>query len=57
MVLVSRSFKVKVFAWTAVLDRVNTNDPLQSRRPNDALSPKVYLVNYKADESQSPCFA
>lgn len=34
---------VKALIWTAILHRINTNDLLQTRRPNKDLSPDVCM--------------
>ena len=48
--------KVKAFVWTAVLNRINTNDLLQIRRPNKALSPNVCVMCFQSAETNSHLF-
>lgn len=49
-------FKVKAFAWTMVLNKANTNDLLQIRRPHMALSPNVCVFCFKEEETHSHLF-
>ena len=44
-------FKVKSFAWLVVHKKVNTNDLLQLRRPNKALSPDICKLCMKHGET------
>lgn len=37
-------YKIKIFAWTAALNWLNTNWMSQIRRPNDALSLDACLI-------------
>lgn len=47
---------VKNFVWTAELNRINTNDFLQTRRPNKALSPNVCMTCLRSSETSSHLF-
>ena len=48
--------KVKSFIWTVVLNRINTNDILQVRRPHKAISPYVFVMCGANSESVSHLF-
>ena len=48
--------KVKAFVWTAVLNRINTNDMLQKRRPLMALSPNMCIMCGLDFESRAHLF-
>ena len=48
--------KVKAFVWTAVLNRINTNDMLQKRRPLMALSPNMCIMCGLDSESGAHLF-
>lgn len=48
--------KVKAFSWTAALNKINTLDNLQKRRPHKALSPNVCIICLKNAESVAHLF-
>lgn len=48
--------QVKAFAWTVVVNRVNTNDLLQIRWPHKALSPNVCVLCFKDAETHIHLF-
>lgn len=48
--------KVKSFVWTAVLNKINTNDMLQKRRPLTALSPNWCIMCRSTSESGDHLF-
>ena len=48
--------RVKSFIWTAVLNKINTNDILQVQRPHKAISPDVCVMCGVNTESVSHLF-
>lgn len=48
--------KVRAFSWTVVLDRVNTNNPLQRQRPNKVMSPNIFVICFKRRKTNEHLF-
>lgn len=48
--------KVKVFSWTIIHQRLNTNEMLELRRPHHALSPDVCVLCLRDSVTHSHLF-
>lgn len=48
-------FKVKIIIWIVMLNKINSNDLLQIRRPHKTVPPNICVLCYQNVESQSSC--
>lgn len=48
--------KVEALVWTVVLNKINTNDLSQIRRPHKAISPNICVMHLSSGDAHNHLF-